>query len=357
MRASWFAKGLIIASCLTRVGYGAVTSQTTHGVGRDDLNGMMSSADLLQGLIATELPGDQGWHPVNTAPADRLPAFTDGAGPLSDLTGLLNDFPPPGMPAKLVQYDLSGPHDITGINIFSGNGGGPSGGIDGRIFSTTVVRYSTNNGGDYSLLGYFQSDPSGAVNKDDGFPGRLEFASTLVSIVDDSAATMIAGVTNLQFDFYAVSNTQGQMQDPFGDVTDPANPSIPENTNPFTGTIDGIRSAFESPLIWEIDVNGQAAAATNANFDGDADVDGKDFLIWQGGFGKTGNAGLADGDADDGQDVDGADLAVWRGQFGTTGLMVAIPEPATGGAASIGMFVAAWVRRRRSQRRASSRVA
>lgn len=346
MKVSCLVIGSVVVACVTTTGYGAVTSQTTHGAGRNDLNGMMSSTDLIQGLIATELPGDLGWHPANTAPADRLPAFTDGAGPLGDLTGLLNDFPPPGMPAKLVQYDLSGPHDITGINIFSGNGGGPSGGIDGRIFSTTVVRYSTNSGGSYSLLGYFQSDPSGAVNKDDGFPGRLEFASTLVSIFDDASAAMIAGVTNLQFDFYAVSNTQGQMQDPFGDEIDPVNPEIPENTNPFTGTIDGIKAAFESPLIWEIDVNGQAAALTNANFDGDFDVDGKDFLTWQGGFGKTENAVLADGDANGDQDVDGDDLAVWRTQFGTTGLATAVPEPTALTVGGVALAVLATVRRR-----------
>lgn len=331
MNSARLFSGVLVLGLLATNGYGAVTFQTTHGEGRNDLNGLMSSVDVLQGLIATELPGDRGWHPANTAPADRLPAFTDGAGPLGDLTGLLNDFPTPGLPTKLIQFDLSGPTDISRINIFTGNGGGPSGGIDGRIFSTTVIRFSTNNGGSYTQLGYFQSDPSGTVNSGTGTPGHLEFASTLVSIFDDAATNLISGVTNLQFDFYSVSNTQGQLQDPFGDDLDPANPDIPENTNPFTGTIDGIKAAFESPLVWEIDVLGEAATAANANFNGDGAVDGKDFLIWQGGFGKTGNAVLADGDANADQDVDGDDLAVWRGQFGTTGLISAVPEPATAG--------------------------
>ncbi|MBN1851128.1 MAG: PEP-CTERM sorting domain-containing protein [Pirellulales bacterium] len=54
------------------------------------------------------------------------------------------------------------------------------------------------------------------------------------------------------------------------------------------------------------------------DFDGDLDVDGADFLIWQQGFGTTYNAG---------------DLAAWQSNFGTiqsSGPMAtAIPEPST----------------------------
>jgi parallel beta-helix repeat protein len=56
----------------------------------------------------------------------------------------------------------------------------------------------------------------------------------------------------------------------------------------------------------------------SADFDGDLDIDGFDFLAWQRGFGtQTPNATKADGDADDDQDVDGVDLTVWGSQFGT----------------------------------------
>lgn len=295
---------------------GAVTSTTTHAPGAHDLDGLMSSTDLLHGLIGAELEGDRGWHPVNTNPDEKLPAFTDGAGVLGPLTGLLNDFPPAGEPTKKVQYDLSGPFDISSINIFTGN----INNADGRIFSTTVVRYSTNNGETFADLGYFQSDPSGSINDESGIPdGRTENKITQVSIFDDAAGLVAASVTNLQFNFYGVDNTQGQMRDPFDGV------------NPFTGVDDLLTPPNTSPLVWEIDVLGQAAVAANANFNGDGAVDGKDFLIWQGGFGKIGSAVLADGDANSDQDVDGDDLAVWRGQFGNTGLISAVPEPATAG--------------------------
>jgi hypothetical protein len=54
----------------------------------------------------------------------------------------------------------------------------------------------------------------------------------------------------------------------------------------------------------------------SADFDGDHDVDGGDFLRWQRGLSAP-NATLADGDADYDEDVDGVDLYVWRQKFGS----------------------------------------
>ncbi|MEO2050101.1 MAG: PEP-CTERM sorting domain-containing protein, partial [Pirellulales bacterium] len=70
----------------------------------------------------------------------------------------------------------------------------------------------------------------------------------------------------------------------------------------------------------------------SANFDGDTDVDGHDFLIWQRGFGGAGTP--ATGDANFDLAVDDVDLGIWQGQFGTTGLLsaasaTAVPEPGT----------------------------
>jgi len=51
------------------------------------------------------------------------------------------------------------------------------------------------------------------------------------------------------------------------------------------------------------------------DFDGDGDVDGFDFLLWQRGFGNT-NATRMDGDADGDGDVDADDLKIWSAQYG-----------------------------------------
>lgn len=217
----------------------AVTKTTTHDTSATGLNGQIAVGDALSGLIATELTGDLGWHEANTDPADRLPAFTDDAGIRgTNLTGLLNDLNPPatavGVPVKRVQYDLAGPTSLAEIRVLTGNNLNS----DGRVFSTFTVSSSTNNGGSFDVLGYFESDPLGTINSG----GANAWKSTLVSIKDDASPVLAADVTNLQFDFYAVDNSQGQYRDPFDGV------------NPFTNIDDNLSAAFVSPLVFEIDV-------------------------------------------------------------------------------------------------------
>ena len=59
----------------------------------------------------------------------------------------------------------------------------------------------------------------------------------------------------------------------------------------------------------------------NADFDGDNDVDGSDFLAWQRGFGAMGTATPAQGGANLDTDVDADDLVIWQTQFGTTSVL------------------------------------
>ena len=71
----------------------------------------------------------------------------------------------------------------------------------------------------------------------------------------------------------------------------------------------------------------------DADFDGDGDVDGQDFLAWQRGFGSAG--GLAQGDANGDGTIDEADLAIWHDQYGeaigslAASGAAAVPEPAS----------------------------
>ncbi len=73
------------------------------------------------------------------------------------------------------------------------------------------------------------------------------------------------------------------------------------------------------------------ASANSADFDGDSDVDGADFLIWQRGVG-TASPGLSDGDANSDGNVNGLDLDIWKLNFGVPQAQVAasaIPEPSS----------------------------
>jgi len=208
----------------------AVVSATQHGVGVGDFDAMISTTDLIAGQLGTELAPLYGWHPANTDPADQMAALTDGAGILgSGLTGLLDDFPAAGTPAKTVRYSFPS-SDISSFQILTGNNG-----ADGRIFSTTVIRYSVNNGGSFNYLGYFQSDPSGTLNLN-------TYRSTMVRIYDDSSPLLLSGVTDVIFELYAVDNSLGQMRDPFDGV------------NPYTGADDGLTAPITSPLVLELDV-------------------------------------------------------------------------------------------------------
>jgi hypothetical protein len=73
---------------------------------------------------------------------------------------------------------------------------------------------------------------------------------------------------------------------------------------------------------------GQTVA--DADFDDDGDVDGRDFLAWQRGFGAMGEVTNSSGDADLDGSVDDYDLAIWQANYGDVSealLTSVVPEP------------------------------
>jgi hypothetical protein len=82
----------------------------------------------------------------------------------------------------------------------------------------------------------------------------------------------------------------------------------------------------------------------NADFDGDGDIDGADFLTWQRGV-SVGTT-LGEGDADGDEDVDAADLAIWESQFGGAQANAGqVPEPGALALLAFGGLALAWRRR------------
>ncbi|MDZ4656545.1 MAG: SUMF1/EgtB/PvdO family nonheme iron enzyme [Bythopirellula sp.] len=76
----------------------------------------------------------------------------------------------------------------------------------------------------------------------------------------------------------------------------------------------------------------EATVAPNADFDQDTDVDGRDFLIWQRGFGLSGQLDNNLGDANFDGTIDELDLVVWQDQYAIGPLVAeitAIPEPSS----------------------------
>jgi hypothetical protein len=98
--------------------------------------------------------------------------------------------------------------------------------------------------------------------------------------------------------------------------------------------------ALPAGLVWNADdllITGELAVAAlgrhSADFNGDGQVDGADFLAWQRGFALVAQTDPTQGDANGDGVVDAADLAAWQAEFGAAAIAsanVAVPEPAAG---------------------------
>jgi hypothetical protein len=107
---------------------------------------------------------------------------------------------------------------------------------------------------------------------------------------------------------------------------------------PATATDDNV--ARSRPATWDMI---SMETADDADFDGDGDVDGADFLTWQRAVGTAGSQsqGNANGDGT----INGADLDIWEAQFGPTAPVAAIPEPAAAALAALAVVALAGARK------------
>src|SRR5690606_38332929 len=90
--------------------------------------------------------------------------------------------------------------------------------------------------------------------------------------------------------------------------------TLGSTSTPITTTISATgngRHAFQNNELNPI------TDTADADFDNNTAVDGKDFLIWQRGFGSTGTENINDqGDANGDFVVNCADLEIWKEQYG-----------------------------------------
>jgi hypothetical protein len=157
----------------------------------------------------------------------------------------------------------------------------------------------------------------------DGSGGNL-FDALSVSGSSDGVNFTTLGFTN---DFIPVFGLGGD----FGSgLTEVRSATISLGGSLATHLSVDVHTPYTFIFLSEIVVDGTAAASENADFDNDGDVDGRDFLIWQRGFGVGTTPG--EGDANASGSVDGIDLGIWQSQYDGSSLqasLATVPEPSS----------------------------
>jgi len=124
---------------------------------------------------------------------------------------------------------------------------------------------------------------------------------------------------------------------------------LPANLTEQFDTLDFINPgpgmAWDASHLYTTGIIRVIEGGLSADYDGDGDVDGNDFLVWQNNFPAFGGATVATGDSDKDADVDGEDFLAWQNQFPTRKPLVITPEPTSGVLFAISIFLV--VRRHR----------
>ena len=90
-------------------------------------------------------------------------------------------------------------------------------------------------------------------------------------------------------------------------------------------TLENVNGALGS---WTV-IDDFTATILSGDANGDATVDGLDYLAWAANFGATGTINVGDGDFNQDDVVDGLDYLLWAAGFGDVATSVVVPEPAT----------------------------
>jgi hypothetical protein len=235
-------------------------------------------------------------------------------------------------------------------NSARSNGGGIVNFFSATITSSTISGNSASEGG--GIFNEFTATIAGSLITGNSAPTGSEIrraqgtvnlnAFNLIGESSKTTAQALSGVSTGPNDILATSN--GTVPTALAAIIAPrANNGGPTETHALVAGSPAINAGnpnftpppnfdqrgagYERVVNGRVDIGALEVQAPSADFDGDGDVDGRDLLAWQRGFGTPApTADKSQGDADNNLAVDGDDLTVWQGQYGMGSFVAEVEE-------------------------------
>jgi hypothetical protein len=189
-------------------------------------------------------------------------------------------------------------------------------------------------------MGYASDDPHPGdfeVIRSNSTPAQLDAVGSFATLTNGSwhhAAVVFAAVDQVQIYLDGVLVNTVDPPTPtsvtFNNAVNAVNLGFVYRNIGTGGFIDWWKGDIDDPRLYDTALTAQEVRAlvpVPGDFDGDADVDGADFVAWQTNFPKPTGAIRSEGDADNDGDVDGADFVVWQTNFPFTPAPGATPIP------------------------------
>ncbi len=297
---------------------------------------------LYDGTAPTTLPGTQGWvyvaTPISAASATQtanggfttLDTTPDLA--MGDMAGYFSEFPFSGSNPIVPVLDLLQGFRVTwDMRMDTENHTG----TDRSGFSVIVISENPTKGLE---IAFWEDE----IWVQDDTPNLFTHGEGVA--FDTTAAMTRYELRVLANDYVILADDRailfGSMRDytAFDSSPVPFNPGFPYDRPSFLFFGDDTSSGEAIVDLARI-ATFDSLPEQDADFDRDNDIDGRDFLAWQRGFGILNAATHEQGDANRDGMVDGDDLAIWEQQFGNTHLLappflastasMAVPEPAS----------------------------
>lgn len=297
------------------------------------------SASMLDGVFNT--------NPSQSAFVDNF-SLKGANAPATELLANPNfNEIPPEFPTSFTLTELPAGRDTAGGASFANRQAPGANGLWLKAFSGSLADPSdatlsqvvaATPGGDYTFSGWsrWEANYSGGLATISGSPSPTQ---TLLEIAFLDAGSAVIG-TPVTLDLKAAGQLNDNTWRQFSvNGTAPANAA---NVRVSAIMNDGVNSGAnpQSAFFDDFSLTLAGAPLANADFNSDGIVDGKDFLVWQRGFGIGSGAASSDGDANGDGAVNAADLALWKSGFGmppAVAAVSAVPEPLSATTALLGL--------------------